>query len=218
MHGTKKIGILGSGDVGQALGRGFARHGYDVRVGSREPRSEKLQSRLKETPGQVSTGTFAEAAKHADVVILALHGAGTEAALDLAGPRNFAGKLVLDATNPLDFSSGMPPGLFVGTNDSLGERVQRKLPDAKVVKCFNTVSNVQMVDPKFAEGTPSMLICGNDAAAKKRAEAILREIGWPGVLDVGGIDGARWLEALVPLWVRAGAALDTWGHAFKVVR
>ncbi|MGP8071621.1 MAG: NADPH-dependent F420 reductase [Thermoplasmata archaeon] len=216
MTATNKVGILGSGDVGKQLGRGFAQHGFDVMVGSRDP--AKLDSWRKETQGKVSTGTFAQAAAHGDFVILALNGSGTEAAIDLAGTNNFAGKLVLDATNPLDFSHGMPPGLLLGTTDSLGERVQRMLPDAKVVKCFNTVSNVKMIDPKFKEGAPPMLICGNDAEAKKRTEAILRELGWPGAMDVGGIDGARWLEALVPLWVRTSQVLNTWEHAFKVVQ
>jgi 8-hydroxy-5-deazaflavin:NADPH oxidoreductase len=216
MSSAKKVGVLGSGDVGKQLARGFARHGYQVMIGSREP--AKLDAWRKENEGKIATGTFSQAAAHGDVVILATLGAGTESALDLAGAKNFSGKLVLDATNALDFSHGMPPGLFLGTTDSLGERVQRKLPDAKVVKCFNTVSNTQMVDPKFREGTPPMFICGNDAAAKKQTEAILRELGWPGALDVGGIDGARWLEALVPLWVRASQVLNTWEHAFKVVR
>lgn len=216
MHSGKQVGILGSGDVGKQLGRGFAKHGFDVMLGSRNP--AKLESWRKETKGKVSTGTFAQAAAHGDFVILALNGAATEAAIDLAGPKNLSGKLVIDATNPLDFSHGMPPGLLVGTTDSLGERVQKKVPDARVVKCFNTVGNVKMIDPKFKEGVPPMLICGNDEDAKKRTDAILRELGWPGAMDVGGIEGARWLEALVPLWVRVAQVLNTNEHAFKVVR
>lgn len=215
MPSGARVGILGSGVVGKQLGRGFAKHGYDVMLGSRDP--AKLESWKKETSGKVAAGTFAQAAAHGSIVILATAGMGTEAAVDLAGAKNFAGKLVLDATNPLDFSHGTPE-LFLGTTDSLGERVQRKLPDAKVVKCFNTVGNVRMVDPKFTEGTPPMMICGNDPAAKRQTEEILRELGWPGALDVGSIDAARWLEALVPLWVRAGQALHTFEHAFKVVR
>lgn len=216
MASEKRVGILGSGDVGKELGRGFAKHGFDVMLGSRDP--TKLEPWRKETRGKVSTGTFAQSAAYGDFVVLALNGAATEAAIDLAGAKNFSGKLVIDATNPLDFSRGMPPGLLFGTTDSMGERVQRKLPDAKVVKCFNTVSNVKMVDPKFKEGVPLMLVCGNDAGAKKRVDTILRELGWPGALDVGGIEGARWLEALVPLWVRLAQSWNTYEHAFKVVR
>lgn len=209
----KRIGILGSGDAGKSLGSGFARHGWDVMVGTRD--ASKLKEWQAETNAKV--GSFEDAAKHGEVVILALSGAGTVAGLDMAGPANFSGKLVLDATNPLDFSSGGMPGLFVGTSDSLGERVQRKLPDARVVKCFNTVGNSQMVDPKFKQAAPPMLICGNDEGAKKETEQILQSIGWTGATDIGGIDGARWLEALVPLWVRVAAPRNAWGHAFKSV-
>lgn len=216
MATKSKVGILGSGQVARTLGTGFAAHGYDVRLGSRVP--SKLDAWRRETPGTVSTGTLPEASAHGNVVVLATLGSATETVLELAQPKNFHGKLVLDATNPLDFANGMPPGLLLGTNDSLGERVQRRLPDAKVVKCFNTVGNSRMIDPKFREGTPLMLICGNDPSAKRQTEELLRDLGWPGVLDVGGIEGARWLEALVPLWVRAGQALNTFEHAFKVVR
>jgi hypothetical protein len=213
-----RIGILGSGDVGQALGRGFASRGYDVKIGSRTPDSDKLKAWLKQTAGKTSTGTFAEASNHGDILILAILGAAVENAIDLAGREKFAGKLVIDVTNALDFSKGSSPGLFVGMNDSLGERVQRKLPQAQVVKCFNTVPNAQMVNPNFGEDKPEMLICGNDTQAKQQVIDILKEFGWPGAIDIGGIEEARWLEALVPLWVRVGAALNTWKHAFKVVR
>ena len=210
-----KIGILGSGDVARSLGAGLARHGHDVCLGTRD--ASKLADWRKETKQKV--GSFADAAQHGDLVILALNGAGTLHALEMAGPARFAGKLVLDATNPLDFSNGMPPGLTVGTTDSLSEQIQRKLPEAKVVKCFNTVTHSKMVDPTFREGTPPMFIAGNDADAKKRTEAFLRGIGWPGALDVGDLAGARWLEAMVPLWVRVAVAKgDAWDHMFRSVQ
>lgn len=212
----QRVGILGSGDVAQALGRGFAKHGFDVMLGTREP--SKLGTWQKESPGTRRVGSFAEAARHGEVVILATLGTGTESAIRMAGAGAFDGKLVLDATNPLDFSSGPAPGLFVGMTDSLGERVQRALPHARVVKCFNTVSNVKMVDPKFAEGAPKMLICGENAEAKKETDHLLRELGWPGALDVGGIEAARWIEALVPLWVRVSARENAWDGAFRFVR
>jgi predicted dinucleotide-binding enzyme len=211
----KRIGILGSGDVAKALGRGFAGHGWEVMVGTRSP--GKLADFKVETEGSVAVGSFAEAAEYGDVVVLAVYGNAAETVIDLAGPERFAGKLVLDTTNPLDFSGGMPPDLSLGGTDSLGEHVQAALPDASVVKCFNTVSNAQMVDPDFEAETPKMLICGNDAAAKERTEEILVEFGWPGAFDVGDITAARYLEALVPLWVRAGEVLGTFGHAFTVV-
>jgi predicted dinucleotide-binding enzyme len=213
-----KVGILGSGNVGQALGRGFASHGHDVKIGSRTPDSDKLKAWLKQVVGKASTGTFAEAAAHGEILVLATYGVAAEDVIDLAGREKFTGKTVIDTTNPLDFSKGGSPTLFVGINDSLGERIQRKLPQAKIVKCFNIVSNLQMVNPTFSEGRPEMLICGNDAQAKQTVLGILKEFGWPGAIDIGGIEEARWLETLVPLWVRVGAALNTWRHAFKVVR
>jgi len=210
-----KVGILGSGDVGQALGRGFASRGHDVMIGSRTPDSDKLKAWKEKAGSNASTGTFTKAANHGELIVLATLGSATEDAIDLAGSSSFRGKIVIDATNALDFSKGMPPGLFVGTTDSLGERVQRKLPEARVVKCFNTVGNSQMVDPTY-EGV-EMMICGNDAAAKQEVVKILKEFGWKGAIDIGGIDGARWLEALTPLWVRVAISLNSWNSIFKVL-
>lgn len=209
-----RVGILGSGMVGQALGLGFAGRGYEVMLGSRTPKSDKLVAWAKKAGTNATTGSFAEAADYGDIVLIATLGSATEEVIDFAGVGNFDGKLVIDATNPLDFSGGTPPGLFVGLTDSLGERIQRKLPNAKVVKCFNTVPSSQMVHPSY--GNAQMLICGYDAAAKRKVTGILKEFGWKGSIDCGGIDGARWLEALVPLWVRVGTALDVWSHAFVV--
>ncbi|KAB1197454.1 MULTISPECIES: NADPH-dependent F420 reductase [Haloferax] len=211
---TSRVGILGSGDVGQALGRGFARHGWDVMLGTRSP--DELRASIGDL-ASVAVGSFSDAAVHGDVVVLAVLGDAAETVVEMAGPENFAEKLVFDATNPLDFSSG-EVHLSLGGTDSLGERIQNALPDASVVKCFNTVSNSQMIDPEFEEGTPPMFICGNDEEAKARTEEILVELGWPGVMDVGDITAARYLEALVPLWVRVGSNLGTWKHAFKVVQ
>jgi len=210
-----KVGILGSGEVGQALGRGFASRGYSVMLGSRTPGSDKLKTWVGKNGPRASTGTFAQASAYGDILVLATLGSAAEDAIDLARPANFRGKLLIDATNPLDFSKGMPPGLFIGVTDSLGERVQRKLPETKVVKCFNTVGNKQMVDPTYRD--VEMLICGNDKAAKQEVDRILKEFGWKGALDVGGIDGARWLEALVPLWVRVGISLNNWNNVFRVL-
>jgi len=213
-----RVGILGSGDVGRALGKGFASRGHDVKIGSRSPESETIQKWLKETKGRVSSGTFADAAAHGEVVVIAVLGEAVEKAIDLAVPKNLDGKVVIDATNPLDFSKGMPPGLFVGTTDSLGELIQRKVPKAHVVKCFNIVGNVNMVDPKVPGGPPDMIIAGNDADAKEKVTGILKEFGWPGAIDAGGIDGSRWLEAMVPLWVRVCNSVGTWNVAWKALR
>jgi hypothetical protein len=209
-----KVGVLGSGDVAQALGKGFAGRGHEVMIGSRQPQSEKLKKWRRAAGGKASTGSYAEAAKFGEVVVLATLGKATEGAIDAAGTANVDGKLVIDVTNPLEFGKG-GVGLFVGTTDSLGERVQRKLPKAKVVKAFNTISSLQMVDPKVKGGAPKMLIAGDDAAAKKRVEEIAKSFGWAGVIDVGGIQAARWLEASVPLWVSVGQQLNTWKHIFQ---
>lgn len=213
---SERIGVLGSGDVGQTLGRGFAQRGWDVKLGTRRP--EALDEWAAETDGNVSVGSFADAAAHGDVAVLAVLGEAAMDVLDLAGPEAFADTLVLDATNPLDFSGGMPPQLLFGGTDSLGERVQARLPEASVVKCFNTVSHAQMVDPEFEAGTPPMLVCGDDAGAKARTEELLVELGWDATMDVGDITSARYLEALVPLWVRVGTLLNTWNHAFTAVQ
>lgn len=213
-----RVGIIGSGVVSQALGRGFANLGHEVMIGSRTPRSEKLDAWIGEVRPRGSTGTFDEAAAYGEIVVLATLGSATEGAIDMARPGNFGGKLVIDATNPLDFSKGVPPTLFVGLTDSLGERIQRKLPEALVVKCFNTVPNLQMVNPDLPGGPPDMIICGNDAEAKQQVGRILRDFGWPAPIDIGGIEEARWVEAYVPLWTRVATAIGTWDHALKVLR
>lgn len=210
-----KIGIVGSGDVAQALGRGLAARGHDVMLGSRDPKSEKLQKWKEGSKGKVSTGTMEETARHGPVVFLSVHGDAAEEAIDRAGIQNFEGKLVVDTMNPLDLSKGMPPGLLYGVTDSLGERVQRKLPRSRVVKAFNTISSAFMADPRIPGGTPELMICGNDAKAKEEVTALAKELGWPGTLDVGGIEVSRWIEALVPLWVRVGMKLGTWHHAVR---
>ena len=213
-----KVGIIGSGDVGQALGLGFAKNGYDVKIGSRTPESEKLKAWIEKCQGKASTGNFSEAAAHGEILVLATLGTAAQEAINLSGREKFAGKLVIDATNPLDFSKGMPPGLFVGTTDSLGEQLQRMLPTAKIVKCFNTVNNQTMINPKTNDGLPDMVICGNDEAAKRQVAGILKQFGWGDPIDIGGIDGARWLEAYTALWVRVALKLGNWTIAAKFLK
>lgn len=212
-----RIGILGSGNVGQSLGKAFVARGHNAKIGSRTPASDKLRKWKEALGGRSSMGTFAEAAAHGEVIVLACSGAAVEDVIRLAGLDNFASKPLIDVTNPLAFAKDTSPGLFVGTTDSLGERVQRKLPTAKVVKCFNTVNHETMVNPSNTGAKPTMLICGNDEASKATVSKILKEFGWDDVMDVGGIDGARWLEALVPLWVRVATKKNSWHVGFKVV-
>jgi 8-hydroxy-5-deazaflavin:NADPH oxidoreductase len=210
-----KIGVLGSGVVGKTLGKGFSIQGHSVKIGSRNPDNEKLKEWRKEAKGDASTGTFAEAASFGELLVFAPLGSALDDVVNLAGPKNFDGKIVIDTTNALDFSRGMPPGLFTGPNDSLGERLQKRLPMARIVKCFNTVPNSRMVNP--ADKTAEMLICGNDAEAKKKVGQILKDFGWAGAIDIGGIKEASWLEALVPLWVRTASSINSWNSMFKVL-
>ena len=212
---AKRVGILGSGTVGQTLGGGFVGLGCEVKIGSREP--EKLAGWAKGQGARASAGTFAEAAAFGEVLVLATLWSGTEPALQLAGSGNFAGKVVIDVTNPLVFEPGKPPRLALGVNDSGGEQVQRWLPDARVVKAFNTVGAPHMIHPQFPGGPPDMFYCGNDPAAKQTVKEICEGFGW-GTVDAGGIEGARELEPMCILWVGYGARTGTWNHAFKLLR
>lgn len=219
---TLKVGILGSGDVGKALAVGFAEYGHSVTIGSRSP--EKLQAWHDEaTPGatadcgSIALGSFADAADFGSIIVLATLFTGTENAIRLAGSDRFAGKVVIDATNPLAFHEDGPPTLIYGHTDSGGEHVQKWLPNARVVKAFNIVGNAHMVDPEFPGGTPDMFICGNDAAAKQTVADILSQFGW-NTVDIGDIAGSRLLEPLCILWVTYGLTTGTWNHAFALLR
>ena len=211
-----RIGILGTGDVGRALGTGFAALGHEVMIGSRDAANPKLRDWLGKAGAHISGGTFEQAAKFAELAVLATAWSGTENALRLAGAGHLTGKILIDATNPLDFST-LPPTLMVGHFDSGGEQVQRWLPSARVVKAFNIVSNAHMFRPEFPGGPPDMFICGNDEAAKRDVSTVLNEFGW-GVIDMGGIDGSRYLEPLAMVWIVHGFSAKSWNHAFKLLR
>ena len=211
-----QIGILGSGDVGQALGLGFVKLGHDVKLGSRDP--DKLKAWVTKAGRHASAGTPEETARFAEVAVLATAWSGTESTLKLAGAAaTLAGKLVMDVTNPLITEAGKMPRLALGHTDSGGEQVQRWLPQSKVVKAFNSVGHAHMVEPKFTGGPPDMFICGEDASAKQVAAGFCKNFGW-GVVDVGGIEGARLLEPLCILWVEYGLRSKSWNHAFKLLR
>jgi predicted dinucleotide-binding enzyme len=211
-----KIGILGTGDVGRTLGNGFIALGHEVKMGSRDAHNEKAVAWASTSGINASTGTFADAVKFGDVIVLALSWAGAENAIQLAGAENFAGKVVIDAINPLVFT---PKGLelAVGHTDSAGEQVQRWLPSAHVVKAFNTVGYAHMFKPDFPGGPPDMFICGIDAGAKRTVTDILKDFGWPAI-DIGGIEGSRLLETLCVLWVGYAMSSGSTNHAFKLLR
>jgi predicted dinucleotide-binding enzyme len=212
---NKKIGILGTGDVGKALGNAFLKTGHSVRMGSRSATNEKALAWARQGGPEASTGTFAETAFWADGIVLATLGSATEGVLMQVGSVGFENKVVLDTTNPLKFDTGKPE-LYLGHDDSLGERVQALLPRARVVKAFNTVGNAHMYKPDFPGGPPDMFIAGNDEEAKKETGIMLREFGW-GVVDLGGIEASRYLEPMCMAWVLYGTKTGGWNHAFKML-
>jgi 8-hydroxy-5-deazaflavin:NADPH oxidoreductase len=186
-------------------------------MGSRQAGSEKALAWVAKMGGRASEGAFAEAASFADLAVLATLWSGTENVIRMADPKNLAGKVVIDATNPLVFTPNAPPSLALGHTDSGGEQVQRWLPESRVVKCFNIVGNAHMIHPDFPGGPPDMFLCGNDARAKKTVTEICQAFGWP-VIDIGGIEGARLLEPICILWVLYGIRTNSWNHAFKLLR
>lgn len=211
-----RIGILGSGDVGRALGTAFAACGHEVKLASREAGNPKVKDWVARAGAHASGGTFSDAARFGEVVVLATLWAGTENALRMAGLENFGGKVVIDATNPLDFTTS-PPRLAIGLTDSGGEQVQRWLVTARVVKAFNIVGNALMFRPEFPGGPPDMFIAGNDGGAKLAVSQILNEFGWE-VIDLGGIEAARYLEPLAMVWVTHAIRSRSRNHAFKLLR
>ena len=213
-----KVGIIGSGDVGRKLADGFIELGHSVRIGSRDPNQSKITEWIdKHGKENASSGTFADTAVFGEIIVLATLWTGTTEAIHLANPQNLANKVVIDVTNPLDFSKGMPPSLIIGHTDSAGEIIQRMLPDSKVVKSFNIVGNPHMIHPDFPGGKPTMFICGNDEGAKKIVtNDILSKFGWE-TIDIGGIEGSRLLEPLALLWILHYFRTGSGDQAFKLL-
>ena len=210
-----KIGVLGSGKVGETLSDGFLGRGDAVMRGSRDPK--KLADWKARAQGDAHIGTFAETARWADIVVLAVKGTGAEAAVAEAGA-GLDGKLVIDTTNPI---ADAPPRngaltYFTGANESLIGRLQAQAPAARFVKAWNSVGSAAMIHPKLG-ATPSMFICGNDAAAKQQAGQILTDFGWE-VVDVGGVELGYAVEALCILWCAPGFLRNDWFHAFKYLK
>jgi hypothetical protein len=209
---AKKAGVIGSGVVGQVLADGLVKHGYEVMRGTREP------SKLKDwKSGKV--GTFEQAAKFGDIVVLAVKGVAAESAVKLCKPENLAGKTVIDAMNPI---AEEPPQngvlkFFTGPNDSLMERLQKLAPQANFVKAFSCVGNALMVNPYFGGLKPTMFICGNQSGAKQEVQEILKKFGWEGE-DMGGAEAARAIEPLCILWCIPGFLKNQWTHAFKLLK
>jgi 8-hydroxy-5-deazaflavin:NADPH oxidoreductase len=211
----KNVAVLGSGTVGDTLSNGFVAHGFAVMRATRDP--SKLQGWKSSAKGEAQIGTYEEAAKWADTIVLAVKGLVAEQVLEQCGIANLAGKTIIDATNPL---GGEPPDnavirFFTNANESLMERLQKKAPQANFVKAFNSVGAPCMVNPKL-ETTPTMFICGNNAVAKQDTTELLRKFGWE-VCDMGGVEAARPIESLCILWCIPGFLRNDWQHAFKLV-
>ena len=210
----KRIGILGSGVAGRTLAQGFRQSGQDVRLGTRKP--DLLLDWKHNSDADIEVVTSAEMAAWSEVVVVSVLGIAVEDALRNAGIENLAGKIVIDTSDPLDFSDGQP-GLFVGTTDSLGERIQRLLPNSFVVKALNIVAAEVMVNPTLTSGQPDMFIAGDNDEAKEVVCHLLKQWGWS-VIDMGGIRSARWLEALSLAWVVYSHRTGATKHAFALVR
>jgi len=214
---NRKIGVLGSGIVGQTLANGFVKHGFDVMIGTN---SAGKRDELKvKTHGKAKIGTFEETATYGEIVVLATKGTAAESAVKSTGVARFAGKTVIDTTNPIADAAPVNGVLqfFTAMNDSLLERLQRIAPDAHFVKAFSCVGNAFMVNPDFNGVKPTMFICGNDEGAKGEVREILVKFGHE-VEDVGKAEGARAIEPLSILWCIPGFLTNSWMHAFKLLK
>ena len=225
-----RFGILGTGVVGKTIAVRLDSLGHGVIVGTRNP--EETLSRTdpdqygnppfgawQEEHPEVRLGTFAEAAAHGEMVVNATAGAVSLEALEQAGKDNLNGKILIDIANPLDFSKGMPPTLLVSNTDTLGEQIQRRFPEAKVVKTLHTMNAYLMVDPaQLAATDHTVFVSGDDAEAKARVSELLRSFGWSDIIDLGDITTARGTEMVLPIWVRLFGVLQKPIYNFKIVR
>ena len=215
-----RIGVLGTGMVGSAIATKLVEVGHEVRMGSRTADNERATEWVATVGPGASQGTFADAATHGELVFNCTAGDGSLAALEAAGAENLAGKVLVDVSNPLDHSQGMPPGLFTSSFDSLAEQIQRAFPDARVVKALNTVNAKVMVEPSNVPGAHDVFLCGDDEAAKARVVELLESFGWPAesVIDLGDLASARGMEAYLLLWIRLWGTLGTGRFNVNVVR
>lgn len=213
-----KIGIIGSGIVGRVLATAFLKEGHDVMIGTRDVAKDEVVQWKSDNPAG-KAGLFNETAAFGELLVLAVGGSVAEEALRQSGSENLAGKVVIDATNPIAQEAPENGVLkfFTDLNESLMERLQKQVPDAKFVKAFSSVGNGLMYKPQFAEGKPTMFICGNDDGAKQTVTQILASFGWE-TADMGKVEAARAIEPLCILWCIPGFLQNQWNHAFKLLR
>jgi predicted dinucleotide-binding enzyme len=215
-----KVAVLGTGVVGQTIGSKLIELGYEVKMGSRTADNEKGQEFVKNNNGNASAGTFADAATFGDILFNCTSGMGSMAALKLAGDENMKGKILIDLSNPLDFTRGMPPSLSVVNTNSLGEEIQKAFPETKVVKTLNTLWCGLMVNPGMINGGDhNIFVGGNDTGAKSQVKEILKSFGWneSNILDLGDITSARGTEMYLPLWLRLYGTMGNGAINIKVV-
>jgi hypothetical protein len=226
-----KIAVFGTGMVGQALAGKLSELGYNVTVGTRDVEATMARTEpgplgnppfpvWRQTHPDVGLETAVDAAAGAELIVNATNGAGSIAMLEAAGEDNLSGKVLIDVANPLDFSQGRPPSLFVSNTDSLGEQIQRRFPQARVVKALNTMNCEVMVDPGKVPGEHDVFLCGEDAEAKRQVGELLESFGWQShrIVDLGGISSARGTEMYVALWLRLWGTLGTGYFNIAVVR
>jgi 8-hydroxy-5-deazaflavin:NADPH oxidoreductase len=226
-----KIAILGTGEVGQAIAEKLASAGHEVQIGTRNVK-ETLDRKEPDNFGRppfsewnaqhsnIKLSTYSEAAAFGELIVNATRGAGSLPALELAGVKNLANKIILDISNPLDFSKGMPPTLLVCNTDSLAEQIQRAYPETKVVKSLNTLASNLMLNPGLLKEDHNIFLSGNDANAKKTVRELLNSFGWKNenIIDLGDITTARGTEQFLALWIRLWGALKTSMFNFKIVK
>lgn len=216
----KKIGILGTGMVGNTIGTKLINLGYEVMMGSRTSTNEKAAAWVTSNGANASQGTFAEVAKFGDIIFNCTKGEFSLEIISIAGIGNLSNKILVDISNPLDFSNGIPPSLLpslLNTN-SLGEEIQRSAPETKVVKTLNTVNCEVMVDAKKCGGEATMFVAGNNADSKKEVENILQQFGWTDIIDLGDIKHARSTEMMLPIWLSVYMATKNGYFGFKIIR
>jgi predicted dinucleotide-binding enzyme len=187
-------------------------------MGSRTEKNEKAVAWQKKSGAKATVGTFSQAAKFGELVFNCTQGVHSIEVLKSAGVDNLKSKILIDISNALDFSKGMPPTLAICNTESLAEKIQAEFPETKVVKTLNTINFRHMVQPQYKSGTPTMFMCGNNTSAKVHVRDLLQSLGWQDIQDVGTIERSRLLEPLCLLWVEYGVANETWDHAFSVIR
>jgi predicted dinucleotide-binding enzyme len=216
-----KFAVLGTGMVGEAIGSKLIETGQSVMMGSRTADNEKAAAFVSKHKGRrASAGTFSDAAEFGEIVFNCTKGMEAMNVLKSVGEKKLDGKILIDVSNPLDFSKGMPPTLSVCNTTSLAEEIQKKYPGARVVKTLNTMSSVLMVNPTMInEGDHNVFVCGNDTEAKKQVSRILKSFGWKGdnIIDLGDILSARGTEMLLPLWLRILGTKKSGAFNFKIV-